>query len=93
VETRRVGSGRLELLDDRFELSSRSMRVAVPLGEVTGARIARGSGDRLRGLPVLSLECGHGRELRIASLEGAGALYELVRLVERSAPALRTSGT
>jgi hypothetical protein len=88
-----VGSGRLELLGDRLELSSRSVLLVVPLGDVTAARIARGAGDRLRGLPVLSLDLGPGGELRIASLEGTGALYEIARLVERSAPVLRASGT
>jgi hypothetical protein len=78
------GSGRLEVCTDRFELSSRNTLLAVPFGEVTAAGIARGAGDRLRGLPVLSLLRQDGAGLRIASLEGTGALYELARFVAGS---------
>lgn len=86
------GSGRLEVVADRVELSSKGALVSLPLGEVTGVCIARGAEDRLRGLPVLALQCARGGTLRIASLEGTGALYEIAELVERAAPALRTTG-
>jgi hypothetical protein len=87
-----VGSGRLELVADRVELSSKGALVSLPLGEVTGARIDRSAHERLRGLPVLALACARGGALRIASLEGTGALYEIAALVERAAPALRATG-
>ncbi len=87
------GSGRLEVLADRLELSSGTMRVAVPFGDVADAHIARGRTDRLRGLPVLSLHSGGGEGLRIASLEGTGALHEIARYVEEAASAVRASGT
>jgi hypothetical protein len=86
-----IGSGRLELVDDRIELSSRDGFVSVPLASVTGARIARDADDRLRGLPVLALSYGDGG-VRIASLEGTGALYEIARLVEGESPAVGTTG-
>jgi hypothetical protein len=88
-----IGSGRLELVADRVELSSRGDLVTVQLGDVTGARIARGAGDRLRGLPVLALACAGGEPFRIACLEGTGALYEIAALVERAGPAFRSTGT
>jgi hypothetical protein len=86
-----IGTGRLELLDDRVELSGRDGLLSVPLAGLTGARIVRAAKERLRGLPVLSLSYGD-RGVRIASLEGTGALYEIARLVERGSPALRASG-
>jgi len=88
-----IGSGRLELIADRVELSSGSELVTLPLQDVTEARIARGAGDRLRGLPVLALTCVGDEPFRIASLEGTGALYEIAALVERAAPALGATGT
>jgi hypothetical protein len=76
-----IGTGRLEVSDGTVELSSRDGLVSVPLANVSGARIARAADERLRGLPVLSLSYGGGG-LRIASLEGTGALYEIARLFE-----------
>ena len=61
----------------------RERRLSIPFGELTGASIARGHAERLRGLPVLMLQLRGGAALRIASLEGAGALHELARKVER----------
>jgi hypothetical protein len=72
-----VDPGRLELLRDTFELHGRDRLLSVPFAELTGATIARGNRDRLRGLPVLELRRRTGPLLRIASLEGAGALHEL----------------
>ena len=88
-----IGSGRLELVADRVELSSGDAVVSLPVSEVTTARIARGAGDRLHGLPVLALACAGGEILRIASLEGTGALYEIAALVEKAGPAFRATGT
>ena len=88
-----AGSGRLEVHPDRFELSGKSAVLTVPFDDVADAHIARGAGDRLSGLPVLSLRRLDGEGVRIASLEGTGALYEIARLVEGGGPPLRASGT
>ncbi len=79
------GSGRLEVFADRFELSSKTGLVVVPFAGVSEVHIARDPADRLRGLPALALCCEDGERLRIASLEGTGALYEIARYVERPA--------
>lgn len=71
------GSGRLEVFPDRFELTGRSRHFDVAFIDLVDATIGRQRGERLRGLPVLRLLARDGRSLRIASLEGAGALYEL----------------
>lgn len=80
-----VETGRLEPHDDGFDLHGRHDRLSVPFAEVVRSAIARGSGDRLRGLPVLALRLRRGTYLRIASLEGAGALHELAECIERGA--------
>jgi hypothetical protein len=72
-----VDPGRLDLLRHSFELHGRRRRISVPFTEVVGASIARKARDRLHGLPVLELTRRTGPLLRIASLEGAGALHEL----------------
>ncbi len=87
------GSGRLEVLADRFELQGKTAFLAVPFEQVARAAMARGDDDRLRGLPVLSLDCGDAGNLRIASLEGTGALYEIARFVDGASRAVGTSGT
>jgi hypothetical protein len=79
-----AGSGRLESLAGGFELHGRGSHRSIPFSTVTAAAIARGHVDRLHDLPVLALELRDGAPLRIASLEGAGALHELAELVERS---------
>lgn len=85
-------SGRLEVHLDRFELSGKKV-LSVPFDDVADAHIARGAGDRLSGLPVLSLRRRDGEGVRIASLEGTGALYEIAGLVEGGESPLRASGT
>jgi hypothetical protein len=79
-----VGSGRLDRLDDRFELYGRDRRLSIPFSELVGAAIARGQNDRLRGLPVLALEIEGGPSVRIASLEGTAVLHELADRVAAS---------
>ncbi len=82
------------MLADRFELHGKTTLLTVPFERVTRAAIARGDDDRLRGLPVLSLDCGDAGNLRIASLEGTGALYEIARFVDGASRAVvGTSGT
>ena len=79
------GSGRLEVLPDRVELSSKDALLPVWFEEVRDAYMGRGPGDRLRGLPALSLDRASGGRLLIASLEGTGALYEIAGLFEGTA--------
>jgi hypothetical protein len=79
--------GRLEFLRDSFELHGRDRLLSIPFAELIGASIARSNGDRLRGLPALALTRRTGTLLRIASLEGLGALHELAaRLGEAGFP-------
>jgi len=77
-----VAAGGLEVLPDGFELRGRAPRLSVAFAEVCEAAIARGRGERLRGLPVLALRLHGGALLRIASLEGLGALHELAGHME-----------
>ena len=74
-------SGRLEVLRDGLALHGRESRHSILLADLTGAAISRGETDRLRGLPVLALTPRSGPRIRIASLEGAGALHELAARV------------
>jgi hypothetical protein len=78
-----VESGRLEQLADAFELHGRRGLLSIRFGDVSGATIRRDAGSRLRGLPVLALRLHAGAPVCIASLEGAGALHELVAWIER----------
>ena len=81
-----TGPGRLEVVHETLELHGRDRRLSIPLAELTGALIARNNGDRLRGLPALVLTRRTGPELRIASLEGAGALHELAARLGEAGP-------
>ena len=71
------GPGRLERLDDRFELHGRNRRLSIPFSDLVGASIARGHDERFHGLPVLALDLAGREPVRIASLEGTAALHEL----------------
>jgi hypothetical protein len=79
-----TSSGRLDPLDDRFELSGRTGSLSIVFSELAGASIARSHRARLRGLPVLTLDLRDGSPVRIASLEGAAVLHELVDRVEQA---------
>jgi hypothetical protein len=79
-----IRSGRLDPFADRFELCGRERSFSIPFSELLGAAIARGRGERLRGLPVLVLRPIGGGSVRIATLEGAGVLHELAQHVERA---------
>jgi hypothetical protein len=74
-----VDSGRLEPRAGGFELVGRDHRLSIGFPELADVSIARGQGERLRGLPVLVLRRLRGDEVRIASLEGAAALHELMQ--------------
>jgi hypothetical protein len=86
-----LASGRLDSFADRFELDGRGHRLSIPFVELLSAAIARGSTDRLRGLPVLELGRTSGPPVRIASLEGTAALHELFDKVERTSVTARTA--
>jgi hypothetical protein len=73
-----VDSGRLEPGDGGFELVGRDHVLSIGFPELADVAIARGNGERLRGLPVLVLRRLHRSEVRIASLEGAAVLHELM---------------
>ena len=77
-------SGRLDSFGDRFELAGRGQRLSILFAELRSASIARGPSDRLHGLPVLELARDGRPPVRIASLEGTGALHELFAKVERA---------
>jgi hypothetical protein len=79
-----MASGRLDSHADRFELAGRGQHLSIPFAELMSASIARGPGDRLHGLPVLALARDGRPPVRIASLEGTGALHELFAKVEWS---------
>jgi hypothetical protein len=72
-----VCSGRLEVRSDRVHLLGRSRQLVVPLASIVDATILRGQGERLRGLPVLSLQLAGGGAVRVASFEGTAALHEV----------------
>jgi hypothetical protein len=72
-----LSSGRLERTEDALELRGRAER-RIPLASIVGAQVLRGRADRLRGLPVLRLGLDDGTSVRIACLEGAGCLHELL---------------
>ena len=74
-----VDSGRLEPGAGGFELVGRGHPLSIGFPDLEEVSIARGSGERLRGLPVLVLGRLHGGEVRIASLEGAAVLHELMQ--------------
>jgi hypothetical protein len=78
-----VESGRLDRLADAFELHGKRGPLSIAFGDVSGAAIRRDRGSRLRGLPVLALRLRAGALVSIASLEGVGALHELVEWIER----------
>src|SRR6478672_7182153 len=80
-------SGRLDSLGDRFELAGRGQHLSIPFAELRSASIARGPSDRLHGLPVLELARDGRPAVRIASLEGAGALHELFAKIEHAGAA------
>ena|SRR5438552_18473060 len=80
-----IGPGRLDPLEDRFELQGRNRRLSLAFADLVSASIARGSAERLHGLPVLALGLRDGLPpVRIASLEGSGVLHELADRVEHT---------
>jgi hypothetical protein len=80
-----VGSGRLEPGVDQFDLVGRDQRLSIPFSGLEDVTLARTNGERLRGLPVLRLRRRTGGDVRVASLEGAAVLHELVEYVQACA--------
>jgi hypothetical protein len=73
-------AGKLELVNDVIQLqgaNGHAVDLSVPLNAITRARIGRTAGERLHGRPVLMLDLGGGRRMRITTLSGVGALHEL----------------
>jgi hypothetical protein len=87
----KTSSGRLDVSDDRFTLTSRRRAFSFPLRAVTAFSVDRGPAERLRGLPVLSLRLADGETVSVASMDGAGSLHQLTALVGGRQPAV--SGT
>ena len=75
-----VGSRRVEVHPDRFDLCGRHSRVGILLSKLTGAWIERRREQRLRGLSVLVLDLGRNGAIRVSSLEGTAVLHELAGL-------------
>src|SRR5262245_3163891 len=84
-----TSSGRLDAHTDRFELAGRGQHLSIPFAELATASIVRGRSDRLHGLRVIELTRDGRPAVRIASLEGAGALHELFAKIERAGVAQR----
>jgi hypothetical protein len=76
-----VDSGRLEPGADSLRLVGREHLLAVPYAGLADVTIARRADERIRGLPVLVLRRRDGGEVRVASLEGAAVLRELMEHV------------
>ena len=77
-----VHAGKLELRDrslvlDGLNGSGRIQR-ELPIGDVMSLRIGRSRGERLSGRPALMLQLTRSRTVRLATLAGVGALYEIV---------------
>ena len=75
--------GRVEVLRDRIEFTSRSRVFAFPLGSVAAFMVDRSAARRLRGLPVLSLRLYGGETVDVASMGGPGSLQDLAAAVGR----------
>ena len=73
-----VDSGRLEPGFEGLLLVGRDHVQWVAFGDLVGVAIARGPNERIRGLPVLVLRRRDDGDIRVASLEGAAALHELL---------------
>jgi hypothetical protein len=79
-----VIAGKVELRDGSLIFDGTNgtrRRFAIALADVVSVRIARGPGDRLQGRPVLLLDTSQG-DVRVATLNGTGALHELADLIQ-----------
>jgi hypothetical protein len=79
-------AGRLEVSEEQLRLDGtsrhgQSSRQTIPLGELGDVGVGRAPDDRLAGRASIKLERRHGGRLRLGSLDGRGALVELVDLL------------
>jgi hypothetical protein len=65
------------LLLTGLDRSGREATERLELAEVAAVRIARGAQERLEGRPIVVLTMSRGPSLRVACLDGVGALLEL----------------
>jgi hypothetical protein len=77
-------SGALRAGREGLHLLGRSGAVDIPFAAIARLSIERSRIQRLRGLPAISLALAHGETVRIASLEGAGALHEIAAIAQRA---------
>jgi hypothetical protein len=81
-------AGSLEVADGHLLLAGRAesgRRLAY--GDLADARLERLYGKRLGGRPTLVLALRDGPVLRVASMEGGGALHELADRIAAARPA------
>jgi hypothetical protein len=79
-------AGRLELSEQQLRLDGTSRhgqasRQTIRLDELSDVGVGRAADDRLAGRRSIKLERRHGAPLRLGSLDGRGALAELVELL------------
>lgn len=77
-------SGALRSDPEGLHLLGRSGAFHIPFAGIARLSIERSRIERLRGLPAIALVLARGETVRIASLEGAGALHEIAALVQRA---------
>jgi hypothetical protein len=77
-------SGGLRADGDGLHLLGRTGVLDVSFSEIACLSIERARRQRLRGLPAIVLQLVRGETLRLASLEGVGALHEIVALAQRA---------
>jgi len=77
----RTHTGKLEMLKERLELTSRQHTLSFPRHCVSHYVIERDPDARIRGLPALTIRLVGGEVVRVASLGGAGSLHEIAALV------------
>src|SRR6478752_4582746 len=77
----RTHTGKLEVLKERLELSSRGHTLSFPLRAVAHFTVERGADTRIRGLTAVTIRLAGGDVVRVASLGGAGSLHEIARLL------------
>jgi hypothetical protein len=75
-------SGALQADREGLHLHGRGGPVHVLFAEVVRLSIERSRAQRLRGLPAIALLLARGETLRIASLEGTGALHEIAGIAQ-----------
>jgi hypothetical protein len=79
-----VASGGLRYEEHGLHFDGRQSAFDIAFASVLDLSIQRGRAERLRGLPVITLHLMDGETVRVASLEGIGALHELARRLQRA---------